>query len=127
MEQNWIDPIAMVEIKVKAENGRYTPCPCYVTVSYRKFEEDTASSHKHKYNGLRKAIEALAGELGAIDFRDNPDTIEFYFTLPSSTIPEIEAEVNKRKAEILTPLNKNRPEAFLYDSYYLRVSRVKNA
>ena len=128
MEQNWIDPAAIIEINVKAKNGIYTPSPCHVSVSYLQLSggTDTAAAHTKKYRALRKPIESVAGELGAFDFRENPNTHEFYFTLSSSTIKEIKAVVNRRKAEILAPISKNAPKAFLDDLYPIRVRIVSN-
>ena len=88
-------------------------------------EKDTALGHMNKYHALRKAIETVAGQLGTFDVRDNPDSHEFYFTLLSSTIEKIEAEVNKRKAEIIAPIvNPGSPKEFINDLYAVQVRTV---
>ena len=71
-------------------------------------EKDTALGHMNKYHALRKAIETVAGQLGTLDVRDNPDTHEFYFTLLSSTLSKIKKEVNERNDEIITSVGLNK-------------------
>jgi hypothetical protein len=132
METDSIDPIAIVEINVKG--SRYLDGVCHVSVPYSQLLGETGTGFSRmikyfsriiKHYRFRKAIKRVASQLGASYVRDNHNTHELYFTLPSSTTRKIEAEVDKRKAEIIAPIvNPGSPKAFINDLYAVFVRTV---
>ncbi len=122
--KNWIDR-TIIEIRVKG--SCYMDDPCDVSVSYLELlgGRKTAPNYMNKYHALREAIRKVANQLGANVVRDNPDAHEFYFTLLSSTVRKIEAEVNKKKDEIIASvINEGTPKALINDLYGVQVRTV---